>query len=276
MVIEREFTPYMRRWALFQDGDPIVTQSSCLLPVHRNGEPAMLKIATAPEEKWGARLMICWNGIGAARVIEHDEDAILLERATGSRSLTAMVKQGKDDEASAIICKVVAELHKQKVCPPSLVPLSDRFQALYAAADGGILARCSKAARMLLASPRDVVSLHGDIHHENIADFGDRGWLAIDPKGLKGERGFDYANLFCNPDHEVATAPGRLARQLEIVSSAAQLDRGRLLHWILAWAGLSAVWLVEDGTMEHAVPTLRVAELAAAEIDRVSTQYSIA
>jgi hypothetical protein len=46
---------------------------------------------------------------------------------------------------------------------------------------------------------RDVVVLHGDMHHENILKFSSRGWLAIDPKGLVGERGFDYANIFCKP-----------------------------------------------------------------------------
>lgn len=34
-----------------------------------------------------------------------------------------------------------------------------------------------------------MVTLHGDLHHGNVLDFGASGWLAIDPKGLKGERG---------------------------------------------------------------------------------------
>lgn len=264
-----EFTFYIRRWALAQDGAPIITRTSRLLPVQWNGEPAMLKIATIPEEKRGAGLMIWWDGIGAARVIEHDDDAMLLERATGNRSLAVMAEHGKDDEASSILCNVVAELHKPRAASrPNLIPLSDWFQALCAAPEGGILARCAKAAEKLLADPRDVVALHGDIHHANVLDFGDRGWLAIDPKGLKGERGFDYANLFCNPDHSVATAPGRLLRQVEVVAHAAQLERGRLLHWILAWAGLSAAFLIEDGETEHLEPTLRVAEMAAAAIDK--------
>jgi streptomycin 6-kinase len=37
--------------------------------------------------------------------------------------------------------------------------------------------------------------------------------LAIDPKRLVGERGFDYANIFCNPDRHTATSPQRLSRQ---------------------------------------------------------------
>ncbi|WP_448951756.1 aminoglycoside phosphotransferase family protein [Labrys neptuniae] len=269
MVGDSDFELHIRRWALVRAGDPIVTHSSRLLPVLHAGEPAMLKIATAAEERWGASLMIWWAGRGAARVIAHDDDAVLLERATGSRSLVDMAADGADDEASRIICKAVAALHEPRMTPPpELIPLDERFRALEAALEGEIFARSLAAARMLLADPSDVVPLHGDIHHANILDFGARGWLAIDPKRLKGERGFDYANLFCNPDHAVATAPGRLARQVEVVAEAAQLERVRLLHWILAWAGLSAAWLIEDGEEEHVAPTLEVAKIAAAEIDK--------
>jgi streptomycin 6-kinase len=38
-----------------------------------------------------------------------------------------------------------------------------------------------------------------EMSSHDVPDFGARGWLAIDPKGLYGERGFDYANIFCNP-----------------------------------------------------------------------------
>ncbi|MEW9305016.1 aminoglycoside phosphotransferase family protein [Labrys neptuniae] len=269
MATATDFAPYVRRWALVPDGDPIVTHSSRLLPVLHAGAPAMLKVATEAEERWGAGLMIWWGGRGAARVLAHDDRAILLERATGRHSLVHMAKNGADDEASRIICKVVGALHEARAMPPlDLIPLEQRFQALEAALEGEIFARSAVAARALLANPRDVVTLHGDIHHANILDFGERGWLAIAPKRLKGERGFDYANLFCNPDHTVATARGRLARQVEVVARAAQLERGRLLHWILAWAGLSATWLIEDGEDEHVAPTLEVANIAVAEIDK--------
>ncbi len=94
--------------------------------------------------------------------------------------------------------------------------------------------------------------LHGDIHHDNILDFGARGWLAIDPKGLTGERGFDFANLFCNPDMAnpetaIAGKPEVFARRLEIICSRADIDRSRLLKWIIAYTGLSSAWLIADG-----------------------------
>jgi streptomycin 6-kinase len=229
----------------------------------------MLKIALAPEEKDGAGLMQWYAGAGAARVLARDDDAVLLERARDAPSLARMVREGRDDEASRIICETVAALHTQRAAPPpTLVPLDVWFGALWpaAATHGGVLRTAATVAGKLLAGPQDVRVLHGDIHHGNILNFGPRGWLAIDPKGLMGERAFDYANLFCNPDHNVATQLGRLTRQLAVVSRAAGLDAGRLSAWVTAWAGLSATFLMEDGLPPEGA--LRVAALAAAEMGK--------
>ena len=230
----------------------------------------MLKIALEPEEKRGTTSMLWWNGTGAACVLEHDDDAVLLERATGRRSLADMALHGKDDEASRIICGVVARLHAPRRSPPvGLIPLTHWFRALdtMGSREGGTFARSASTAQMLLADPRDVVPLHGDVHHLNVLDFESRGWLSIDPKGLEGERGFDYANLFCNPDYALAAAPGRLARQALVVAEAARLERTRLLQWIVAWVGLSASWLAEDGEHDRVGPCLQIAEIAVSELN---------
>jgi streptomycin 6-kinase len=262
------FETYLRRWSLVPDGAPIVTHTSELLPVRRDGAPLMLKVSQAEEERFGGLLMLWWNGDGAVRVVAHDADALLMERAVGSRSLADMARRGEDDEASAILCAVAARLHAPRPGPPpALLPLDARFRALFAVAgQGGVLAEAAATARALLDSPRDIGVLHGDLHHDNVLDAGPRGFLAIDPKRLRGERGFDFANLFCNPDAAVALAPGRLARQAGIVAAAAGLDRRRLLQWILAYAGLSAAWHVEDGT--DPALALAVGALALAELDR--------
>jgi streptomycin 6-kinase len=254
---------------LIPDGEPIVTHSSRLLPVRRRGEPAMLKVALEAEEKLGATLMAWWDGDGAARVLAHAGDAVLLERAEGTVSLSHLARSGRDDEASRIICGVVAKLHAPRAKPlPDLIPLKEWFEGLEpaASAHGGFLSLSAATARELLASPREVGVLHGDVHHDNILDFGARGWLAIDPKRLIGERGFDYANIFCNPDHATATDPGRFARRVEVIGAAAGLERKRLLQWILAWAGLSAAWFLGDGVSPDI--DMKVAALAAAELAR--------
>jgi streptomycin 6-kinase len=260
------FGPYLQAWQLEPDGVPIQTHSSYLLPVKRGGAPAMLKIALHVEEKRGGAMMEFWNGRGAARVFEHEGNALLMERAMGELSLREMVRQGHD-EASQVLCAVAAQLHAPRLqSAPYGVPLSLWFRDLAPAAArfGGILTLCALTAQELLTSPQQMRILHGDIHHDNVLDFGERGWLAIDPKGLVGERGFDFANLFCNPGLETATAPGRLKRQIQVVAQAAQLDRKRLLQWVLVWSGLSAVWMFQDDG--DAALQLRVAQLAADEL----------
>jgi streptomycin 6-kinase len=114
------------------------------------------------------------------------------------------------------------------------------------------------------------VPLHADLHHENILDFGERGWLAIDPKRVIGERTFEYTILFCDPDlglpHlTIARRPEIFAQRLMIVSEAANLETRHLLLWILAWAGLSAAWQIGDN-LDPGIE-LQVAEMALAALN---------
>jgi streptomycin 6-kinase len=142
------------------------------------------------------------------------------------------------------------------------------FEALGRAAEahGGILRIALATASNLLATQHDIVVLHGDMHHANVLNFGSRGWLAIDPKALIGERHFDYANILCNPDNETATMPGRLARQVRVIANTANLESSRLLAWVVAWASLSAAFSFDDGLRPDTA--LRIAGFAAAELNR--------
>ncbi|HVV56641.1 MAG TPA: aminoglycoside phosphotransferase family protein [Mucilaginibacter sp.] len=262
---------YKSLWNLSAEGEPFETPSGLLQAVTYADAPCMLKIARRDKDTRSNHVMTWWNGDGAALVLKYDERTILMERATGRNSLTGMARNGRDDEASRIICDAVARLHAHAPpYPPGLVPLDIRFRSLTLAAQqqGGIFALCHKVAQQLLVEPKDIAALHGDIHHANILDFGQKGWLAIDPKGLLGEKGFDYANIFCNPDIATATAPGRLERQVQVISEAAGLEPVRLLQWIAAWAGLSAAWAIEDRTNPE--PAMTVAGIALNKLNEIN------
>lgn len=260
------FAPWIKKWNLVRDGTPIATPGSSLLPVKMNNAMAMLKIARDEHEIRGGKVLQWWDGNGAARVFARNANALVLERAQGKQSLMQMALHGQDDNASRIACDTVAQLHayaRRIPGQPELVHLQLWFADLFAAARSNpVLQQCANAAQRLLADPEEITVLHGDIHHDNILDFADRGWLAIDPKGLLGERGFDYANLIVNPDLPTVTDPVRFARQVQVVSQAASLDRHRLLCWVLAFAGLSAVWFIQDASEAQAQQDLNVARLA--------------
>ena len=244
-----DFAHWLDAWDLQPDGAPFATPSSRLLPVRQAGRTAFLKVATHPEEKRGGAVMAWYAGGGAAEVLAHDADAVLLERLDGGRSLADMARGGEDETACRVLCQIVAQLHAPRAAPlpDVLIPLERWFAALWPRAerDGGVYARAADIARELLANQEPPVVLHGDIHHDNVLDGGARGWRAIDPKGVWGDRGYDYANLLCNPD--AATAIAHLPRRLEISREMSGLTCDRLVAWLMAYLGLSASWTVSVG-----------------------------
>lgn len=269
------FAPWLDRWGLTPDGEPFSTPytGNCLMPVRRGGDAAILKIAPSPDERAGAALMVWLDGDGAARVLEWEGDVLLMERLPATRSLADMARQGEDDAAMRIICGVGDRLHapRARPLPDHLIPHKRWFRALApaAAAQGGVFAAALAVAEALFADPREIGLLHGDLHHENILDGGPledggRGWLVIDPKGLLGERTYEYATTLCNPDAAMALSPGRLAHQAGVIAKAARLERERLLRWTFAHAAISAAWCVADG--HDPAPALQIAEVAQALI----------
>lgn len=267
---------WLRRWRLRPVGDPHTTSSSTLLAVlTEEGIPAMLKIAHTEEEERGGELLAALDGHGAARLLRRDGEAALIERATGPGDLVQLVRAGHDDEATRIICEAAAVIHGASAsvlggdAPPRLIGLRTWYRHLFALADdlGPLHRRGAEFAAALLDDSRDEVVLHGDLHHGNVLDFAERGWLAVDPKALLGERAFDYCNLLCNPSHERALAPGRLERQFAIVVEAAGLERDRLARWLVSWSALSSTWFALDDDEAHAESAAAIGELATALVE---------
>jgi streptomycin 6-kinase len=113
----------------------------------------------------------------------------------------------------------------------------------------------------LLADPRDVRALHGDIQHYNIRQA-PRGWLAFDPKGLVGERTYDCANSLCNPVMpELVHNETRLLTNAAILADLLSLDPWRVLAFAYVWACLNASWWLRLGGTDIVRWYLKVAEI---------------
>lgn len=255
------FSEWIGKWSLLPEGDAIETAQGGLLPVNWQGRQAMLKVATSPEEIVGNRLLANWSGM--ADVHQAEGNAVLMARAGHPEKLFEMTQRGMDKEATAIICSCVEKLHMATGVEAELIPLTSRFEDLLRGSSREpLIVLAAATAKDLLSDPLDYRPLHGDIHHRNILEFPDGEWRAIDPKGLIGERGFDYANLCCNPDRKTAIA--HFDSRVGIVSQRAGIPPQRLLKWILAWTGLSWTWHLKDGTDPSAVQA--IAGLAAQKL----------
>lgn len=267
--VETALSRALIRWSLTKATPVAETPTSWIFRVEQNGRNfaalKILKALAAEEERRGSMLLNWYGGEGAATVFDMHGDTIFMEWLDGG-TLGDPVRSGKDDEGTIAIATVVASLHRPRAdAPEGLEPLRDRFQILFdtdvrswphTARD--LYARASGIALKLFDRPSAQIPLHGDMHHDNVLSS-DRGWLAIDPKGLIGDPAYDVANVFINPKGaaHLATDPRRIAARADILSERLDYPRKRILGWAAAHAALSACWeLAEERPITHQLACL--------------------
>jgi streptomycin 6-kinase len=128
-----------------------------------------------------------------------------------------------------------------------------------------LLSRAEALAVDLLASAPSERVVHGDLHHDNIVSAERAPWLAIDPKGVVGDPGFDTGALMNNPygRMETWTAPARhFSRRADILAERLAYPRERILAWSYTQAVLSACWEVLAGTVRYGSWVARAEVLA--------------
>ncbi|MDW6021441.1 aminoglycoside phosphotransferase family protein [Mesorhizobium sp. BAC0120] len=220
------------------------------------------------DELRGAHLLKWRRGEGMVRLLDVEGQQMLLEYA-GERMLVDDLNEHGDAAATEIAAEVIARLHSpsQYPPPPDLQALAERFRSLFRkaqadrnAGEDSLYVEAAEIAQRLLADPHDVRPLHGDVHHENIL-HGPRGWLAIDPKGVIGDPGFDAANLFYNPleRDDLCLAPERIASMAAVLAGTLGQDVRIILDHAIAYGCLSAAWHGEDGNRKDEARELAVA-----------------
>lgn len=251
-----DISQYCDKWKLFFPIRLARTPTSDLYRVTHLEQQAILKILTPRGrtfEGQGSSALRCFQGPGAVKLLDFDDGAMLLEHLDGGE-LSNLVKQGKDAQAAHIICDVLDVLHSYAgETPAGIHGLRREFESLFTRAQGeqsdSIFRKTAKVADTLISTESNTRLLHGDIHHGNILKSSSRGWVAIDPQGLFGERTYDVANSFFNPDevpHVVGTRE-RIDSLATIFSERLQVDRSRILQFAYAHGGLSASWHIDDG-----------------------------
>lgn len=274
---------YMQIWDLSEPQFLVETHTSYVYLVNHLGTQVILKLLTPlgiKDEHTGTLALRYWDGNGAVRLLRADDKAVLLEYASG-HDLIPLVKRGDDEEATGIMAAVLYQLHSRAGAdlPIGVTTLERYCRSLFIKAeedrDAGlesIYTRAAGIAQELLAHPREVCLLHGDMHHQNVRYLEGRGWLAFDPKGLIGERTYDAANILCNPIDmpELVENEARLLRHVAILSETMAVDRSRLLNFVYVYACLSASWFLEDGSEADAQHDLAIARIVEPHLTPVS------
>ncbi|MDT0571194.1 aminoglycoside phosphotransferase family protein [Streptomyces sp. DSM 3412] len=230
------------RWGCEPDGEVVHGGVGVIVPVARRGEPgAVLKVSFPhPGNVHEPDAFETWGGCGAVRLYRRDDErfAMLLERVRTS----TLAELGDEDE----IVRVAGRLSRRLAVPaPAGLPrLRERTGAwaeeLRADATELPHALPRRTVDAALATLRELgpdqpdTVVHGDLHARNILRAEREPWLAVDPKGLAGDRAYDGGTLLKSRALSLLAADdlgAAVHRVLDVFAEAAEIDMGRLRRW---------------------------------------------
>jgi len=178
-----------------------------------------------------------WSPTGAAvELIDRRDDGmtLLMERIRPATTLDDAVADY--DEQLAVTGALVRRLHDAGEPSAALPPIE-----LYAQPYRRVL---GDEVDRLIASSGPPVAVHADLHGGNVLLDGDR-WVAIDPKGVRGDPHLDIWLLICPqaptlPDDPDA-ARAEMVRRIGVYADLAALDPERAAAWARLVARAEAV-----------------------------------
>jgi streptomycin 6-kinase len=232
------------------------TETSWIAYGRRRELPVVLKVLKRAGDEWrSGEILGAFEGRGAARVYEVLAGALLMERLSPGTVLVKLSLTGRDDEATDILADVIGRMSPREpdhACP-TVQDWGKSFQRhssrTTTAIPRALVLDAQHVFDELCRSQTNTQLLHGDLHHYNVLFDSDRGWLAIDPKGVIGEIEYEIGAALRNPVErpdlfaDAATVEKRLSR----FASRLEIDSERVLRWTFAQAVLAVIWELEDG-----------------------------
>jgi len=246
------------RWRLRLDGPAASGAVALVLPVVcDDGTRAVLKLQPVDDETVGeATALRCWDARGAVRLLESDQGSgsMVLDRLDASRSLATV----RDDLAAVQLIAALLTRLNAVPAPAGMRRLDDIVSAMLEdvptslprVQDPGerqLLEVCAVRVRELLGEPVDTCLLHWDLHYDNVLASADpeQPWLAIDPKPLSGDAGFELLPALWNRWGEVTATTDvtrAVRRRFDLMTEVMGLDRERSATWTLGRVLQNALW----------------------------------
>ncbi|MEU6848169.1 aminoglycoside phosphotransferase family protein [Streptomyces sp. NPDC046716] len=246
---------FVERWGLRVDGPAMHGMAALVLPVVRraDGLPAVVKFQVLDEETEGEPVALrVWGGDGAVRLLDHDPGTgtMLLERLDAGRMLSVVT----DTRAAVtVIAELLARLtagpapdRVRRLADIAALMLAEMPGALGRIADPGergLVADCAAALREVAGDGCGDRLLHWDLHFENVLATvdGREPWVAIDPKPLAGDPGFDLWPALDN-----RFEGDEVVWRFEAMTGVLGLDRERARGWTLGRVVQNVLWDVAD------------------------------
>ncbi len=246
-------------WQLGIDGESRFGYVGIVVPVRAaDGTAAALKVSYPDEESASeASALTAWDGDGAVRLLARDETgyALLLERLDPDRSLFALPV----DEGVETLGLLLARLHRTAApggvprlaeeCPRWLETVPRDWDACCPREDRRLLEAAMATWRELGPDAGDDL-LHRDLHYGNVLAGTREPWLAIDPKGMAGEPGYDVIPAVWNQLEQQLAADdphAAVRRRVDHLCEVAGIAREPAYRWTAARAVEDLMWQLRTG-----------------------------
>jgi streptomycin 6-kinase len=291
-VIDSELFHRLRQFAIKWQvaiDETLETETSVIAFGSQHDRQVVLKVGKrANDDEWhSGEILGAFDGNGFVHAYEHVPGAVLLERITPGKSLVELSLKTSDEEATEILADVMSRMtliepgkyaerqtsNTERRGVPTVEDWGKGFARCVANGYQQLppipVDSAHKVFLQLCASQRKPRLLHGDLQHYNVLFDSERGWLAIDPKGVFGELEYEIAAVMRNPVEcpELFLSRATIERRLKQFATRLNLDYERALRWTFAQAVLSAIWKIEDGyAIGETKPDLQLAEITQAMI----------
>ncbi|KAB2328487.1 hypothetical protein F7731_25510 [Cytobacillus depressus] len=204
------------RWQL-KIMPPFDLSYNFVAPAIRNdGLEAVVKLAVPNDEFLSeAEALALFNGNGMVKVIDVDKEMgiLILERLKPGTTLASLENY---EEAALIASNIMKKLWRpapKSVYIPHSKERGISLGKIFAEHPEGLgpitkemLQEATEIFQRLFKNADQSFLLHGDLHHYNILMSSSSSWLAIDPKGLIGDREYDVIQFLLNklPDDQIS------------------------------------------------------------------------
>ncbi|MGQ4266498.1 aminoglycoside phosphotransferase family protein [Nocardiopsis changdeensis] len=180
--------------------------------------------------------------------------AVFMERVEGD----TVAARGEVPEMETVGA-LIADLHAAEVSRErrqELPPLTSRVQFVFdlwerersegpagEVVPASVMHRARALARDLANGREGGVPLHGDLHPGNVIDGGERGLVALDPRGCLGDGAVDAVDWAMWK----AGDSGEVERRVSVLSRVMDVDTERMMLWVRAFAPCLAVSKINRG-----------------------------
>lgn len=213
------------------------------------GTPAILKLGIAGDSVENEiRTLHLYDGNGCVKLLKEDAKggAMLLEHL-----LPGIMLVPEKDEKLAV--KHFAQVWKtiRRPAPPnannqSIAEWIKAFDLRTSSISSQHIQQAKAYFTEIMNASTGEELLHGDLHHENILYDHTRGWVAIDPKGVIGDRYFDVIAFLTNQLFHKENPKEVLQKRVDLLCEALEFDKERLLKAGFVMSMLFTCWGIED------------------------------